>query len=179
MCGKAVKNHTVSSHTHCTWPPPQCEQFTRPCLGGSVGKESTCSAGDAGRRGFSPRAGSVLGESHGQRSLACCSPWNSKELDTTEWLMLFKNYLLIFGHAGSSLLWAGATLCCGLRASHCGGSPCLGARASVDVAHGLVSCGSQNLEHKLSSCSAWASLLHGRWDLPGPGIKPMSPALAR
>ena len=26
------------------------------------------------------------------------------ELDTTEWLMLFKNYLLIFGHAGSSLL---------------------------------------------------------------------------
>ena len=28
------------------------------------------------------------------------------------------------------------------------------------------------------SCGAWASLLRGLWDLPGSGIKPMSPALA-
>ena len=28
-----------------------------------------------------------------------------------------------------------------------------------------------------SSCGAWASLLQGMWDLPRPGIKPMSPAL--
>ena len=28
----------------------------------------------------------TLGESEGQESLACCSPWGRKELDTTEWL---------------------------------------------------------------------------------------------
>jgi len=33
------------------------------------------------------------------------------------------------------------------------------------------------LEHRLSSCGAWASLVHGMWDLPRPGIEPMSPAL--
>ena len=48
----------------------------------------------------------------------------------------------------------GATLCCGARASHCGGfSHCgaraLGARASVVVARGLSSCGSWALEHGL------------------------------
>ena len=31
--------------------------------------------------------------------------------------------------------------------------------------------------HKFSSC-AWAKLLHDLWDLPGPGIEPVSPALA-
>ena len=29
----------------------------------------------------------------------------------------------------------------------------------------------------LSGCSAWAYLPHSLWDLPGPGIKPTSPAL--
>ena len=62
------------------------------------------------------------------------------------------------------LWWAGATLrCCGW-ASHCGGFSCcraqaVGARASVVVAHGL-------------SCSAACG------NLPGLGLKPMSPALA-
>ena len=28
----------------------------------------------------------ALGVSDGQGSLACCSPWGRKELDTTEWL---------------------------------------------------------------------------------------------
>ena len=81
---------------------------------------------------------------------------------------------------------AGATLCCGARASHCGGFSCcgaqashcggfsccgaraLGARASVTVARRLSSCGrralerklsscgSRALEHSLSSCGAWA-----------------------
>ena len=27
-----------------------------------------------------------LGDSEGQGSLTCCSPWGCKELDTTEWL---------------------------------------------------------------------------------------------
>ena len=79
---------------------------------------------------------------------------------------------------------AGATLCCGARASHCGGFSCcgaraLGTRASVVVARRpqssrasvVIVCG-------LSSCGARAQLLCSMWDLPGPGIEPLSPALA-
>ena len=77
----------------------------------------------------------------------------------------------------------GATLRCGAQASHCGGFSCcgaraLGARASVVAARGLSSCGSRALERRLSSCGAWAWLLCGMWDLPGPGLKPVSPELA-
>ena len=45
-------------------------------------------------------------------------------------------------------------------------------------AHGLSTCGSQVLEHRLSSCGTRAQLLHAMWDLPGPGIEAVSPALA-
>ena len=31
---------------------------------------------------------------------------------------------------------------------------------------------------RLSDCGTWAQLLHGMWDLPGPGLEPVSPALA-
>ena len=51
-----------------------------------------------------------------------------------------------------------------------------GLQASVVVAHGLSSCDSQALEHRLF-CGAQASLLHGMWDLPRPGYEPMSLAL--
>ena len=108
-----------------------------------------------------------------------------------------------FGCVAFSLLCAGflqlrqvgATLCCGAQASHCSGFSCgaraLGTRASVVVAHGLSSCsvwalghsgfsscGARALERSLSSCGAQAQLLRGMWDLPRPGIKPVSPALA-
>ena len=43
---------------------------------------------------------------------------------------------------------------------------------------GFSSCGSQALERRLSSCGARASLLRGMWDLPGPGLEPVFPALA-
>ena len=106
--------------------------------------------------------------------------------------LFFKNfYFIFFDCVGSSLLRAGflqlwrarATLRCRVRASHCGGFSCcraqaLGAWASVVVARGLSSCGSRALECRLSSCGARAQLLHGTWDLPGPGLKPVSPALA-
>ena len=77
----------------------------------------------------------------------------------------------------------GATLCCGARASHCSGfSFCgawaLGTQASVVVARGLSSCGSWALQHWLSSCGTWAYLLNSMWDLPRPGVEPVSPALA-
>ena len=76
------------------------------------------------------------------------------------------------------LLIAVASLCCRAWA--------LGAQASVVVARGLQqlwhvgfsSCGSWALECRLSSCGAQAQLLHSMWDLPGPGLEPMSPALA-
>ena len=71
-------------------------------------------------------------------------------------LIILKIDLFIFGRVGSSLQRAGATLCCGVWASHCNGFSCcgtqaLGAQASVVVARGLSSCGSQALEHRLSS----------------------------
>ena len=44
-------------------------------------------------------------------------------------------------------------------------------------AHGLSRYGSRVLEHRLSSCGPRAQLLLGVWDLPGPGIEPVSPAL--
>ena len=55
----------------------------------------------------------------------------------------------------------GATLRCGVRASHCGGFSCcgawaLGVRASVVVTLGLSSCGSHALERRLSTCGARA-----------------------
>ena len=58
---------------------------------------------------------------------------------------------LVVASRGYSSLWC--------KASHCGGFSCcraraLGARASVVVACGLSSCGSQALERRLSSCGA-------------------------
>ena len=80
-------------------------------------------------------------------------------------------YLFIFGCVGSSLLRgvfpqlrrAGATLLCGARASHCGG-------------FSLRSTGSRRTG--FSSCGTQAQLLRSMWDLPRPGLKPVSPALA-
>ena len=100
-------------------------------------------------------------------------------------------YLFIYGCIASTLLRtgflqlqrAGAILHCGAQASHCSGFSCcrawaLGTQASVVVACGLSSCGSWALEHRLSSCGAPAQLLRGMWDLPRPGLEPVSPALA-
>ena len=66
---------------------------------------------------------------------------------------------------------AGATLLCGAWVSHCGGFACCGAQAVGTQASVVVAC-------RLSSCDARAQLLRGIWDLPGPGIEPVSPALA-
>ena len=53
-----------------------------------------------------------------------------------------------------------------------------GTQASVVVAHRLSSCGLRALEHRFSGCGARAQLLRSMWDLPGPGLEPVSPALA-
>ena len=71
---------------------------------------------------------------------------------------------------GYSLLQCAGFSCCGALA--------LGMQASVVVARGLSSCGSRVLECRLSSCGARAQLLRSMRDLPGPGLKPVPPALA-
>ena len=76
---------------------------------------------------------------------------------------------------GLSLRWLLLFQSTGSR--HAGFSSC-GTWASVVAARGLSSCGSQTLERRLSSCGARASLRRGMWDLPGPGLEPVSPALA-
>ena len=53
---------------------------------------------------------------------------------------------------------------CGERASPCGGFSCCCAQA--------LGC------RGFSSCGAWALLPRGMWNLPRPGIKPVSPSLA-
>ena len=74
-------------------------------------------------------------------------------------------------------------LCWGAQASHCSGFSCcrtqaVGVLASV-VAEGWRSnCGSRALGHWLSSCHMQAELLLTMWKLPGPGVEPMTPALA-
>ena len=70
--------------------------------------------------------------------------------------------------AGFSSRWP-LLSCCEARAK--------GTWASVVVARRLSSCGLRALEHRLSSCIR-AQLLCGMWDLPRPGLKPVSPALA-
>ena len=54
---------------------------------------------------------------------------------------------------------------------------------SLVLGHGsrgrsFSSCNSWVPGHRLSNCDAWASSLHGMWDLPTPGIKHAAPALA-
>ena len=50
---------------------------------------------------------------------------------------------------------------------------------STDSRHrGFSSCGTRALERRLSSCDAQAQLLHGMWDIPRPGLEPVSSALA-
>ena len=103
------------------------------------------------------------GKSLGQGSLVGYSPWGHKELDMTKRQSTIFCLFLVVLHlrccAGLSLV----VVSCGTKASHCGGFSCCRERA---------------LEHRLSSCGAGAQMLHGLWNLPRPGINPMSPALA-
>ena len=98
--------------------------------------------------------------------------------------------MFIFGSAGPLLLHRPFSGCCdrgllsrcGAGVSHCNGL-FFGERAlergdSVAAARGPGSYGPQALRNRLISCGAQTQWLHGMWDLPRPGIKPMSPALA-
>ena len=65
---------------------------------------------------------------------------------------------------------------CGAQASGYRGFSCSGAQALQCASS--RSCGSPALEKRLNSCGTQACLLRGMWNLPDPGIAPMSPALA-
>ena len=126
-----------------------------------------------------PRA---LAQREGSRFTVTCSA------DTPS---RFHQLGLTFGCAGLSLLlrWAflqlwrvGLLSSCCVWASHCNGFSCYGAQAvgewvSVVVAHGLSSCSSRALEHRLKSCGAWTQLLRSMLDPPTLGMEPMGPAL--
>ena len=80
--------------------------------------------------------------------------------------------LVIFGCAESSLLRASFLL---VAAS--GGCSLLRCAAfSLQWLLLLWSTGSRHVG--FHSCGSWAQLLRGMWDLPGPGLKPVAPALA-
>ena len=109
-------------------------------------------------------------------------PWINLFLFTV-FDVIVNEVVFLFFYKFIYLFLAELGLQCGARASHCSGFSCcgawtLGARASVVVAHGLSSCGSRALELRLSSCGSRAWLLCGMWDLPRPGLKPVSPVLA-
>ena len=79
-----------------------CNSLVSAFPDGSDGKESVCNAGDPGkipwRREWLPPPVFLLGEPHGQRSLAGCSLWSRKELDTTEHLTLYYSlHHILFG----------------------------------------------------------------------------------
>ena len=88
--------------------------------GGSVGKEFACNAGDSlqlRRPGFNPWVGKIWrrkwqptplflpGKSHGQKSLACYSPWCCKraghDLAAKKQQLMLRNSLLDITHAQS------------------------------------------------------------------------------
>ena len=88
-----------------------------------------------------------------------------KSLDPSH--SFFFIYLFIFGCIGS-LFW-----CAGFS------SRWLLLLQSTGCRHvGLRSCGSRAPEFRLGSCGTHAQLLCVMWDPPGPGLEPVSPALA-
>ena len=104
MCLTDVAGSPGASHSPAMSPPllfhrgraENPEVTDRVCsfpAAGASGKESACPCrrrrfhpwvGDPLEKEMVPTAGFLSGESHGQRSLAGCSPWGRKESDTTE-----------------------------------------------------------------------------------------------
>ena len=100
----------------------------------------------------------------GFMGLSCCAQASSSWVNGDSFLV-----------AMSGLLLRGLLSCCSEWASNCGGSSCRRAQAVGRL--GFTSCSSRAPENGVSSCGSWAQLSCGIWDLPGPGIKSMFPAL--
>ena len=97
-------------------------------------------------------------------------------------IFLLKCYCFLFSCAGTSLLHAGFSPV----AASGGYSRCVGFSLQQLLllwntgsrVRGLSTCCSLAPEHRFNSCGAWVYLIRGIWNLPRPGIEPMSPALA-
>ena len=88
-------------------------------------------------------------------------------------IIFLKNYLFIY----LWLCWVFVSVR-GLFSS-CGkqGPLFIAVRGPLTIAASLV--GEHRLQtRRLSNCGSRAQLLHGMWDLPRPGLEPVSPALA-
>ena len=62
----------------------------------------------------------------------------------------------------------------GVWASDCRGFSCCWAQALELI--GVISCSSRASGHRLNYCGPWAWFPQGLWNLPRPGIEPVSPA---
>ena len=116
----------------------------------------------------------------GCRKIESYSMWPFKTIYylTCVWLRRVVAAAVLFSRCGEQ----GLLSSCDAPAFHRGGLCCWGARALADGAsgvatHGLSSFSSQTLEHRLGRCGPRAELPRGMWDLPGPGIELVSPAL--
>ena len=93
--------------------------------------------------------------------------------------------LFIFGCAGSLLLHGLFSRCGGQALPFISGygfsfflqSRDAKARGLQQLWHLNPVAGVPGSEHRLDGCGTWAYLLCGMWDLPGPGIGPLFPAL--
>ena len=86
--------------------------------------------------------------------------------------LIFKNLFILFLSVLGLRFYARAFSSCGER-----GPLFITVRGPLTIAASLVA------EHRLqtcrlSSCGSQAQLLRGTWDLPRPGLEPVSPALA-
>ena len=94
-------------------------------------------------------------------------------------IYFYKFILFIFGCVGSSFR-ARAFSSCGKRGPlflAVWGPLFLAVRGPFTIAAPPVA-GHRLQTRRLSSCGSRAQLLHGMWDLPRPGLEPLSPALA-
>ena len=106
----------------------------------------------------------------------------SISIKITEIFKKYIFYLFTFGYVGSLLLYRLFSLVVanrgysvgakwGVRASHCRVFFCCGAWALGCVGSVVALLA---LQHRLSSCGAWALLLQSVWRFPGPGSEPTS-----
>ena len=82
---------------------------------------------------------------------------------------------LFCSHCEQGLLFVAVCGLLGLRSSGCRAGQGTAFRSSHVQAHQLLFSGPRG---RPSSCCVWSEQVYSKWDLPGPGIEPVSPALA-
>ena len=145
----------------------------------SVGKESACNAGDLGSI---PGSGRSPGEGNGNPLQDSCledpmgrGAWRATLHGVTRVGHDLTTKPPAAARGGYSLLQR--------VGSHCHGSPCRRAQLwdvspSVVKVRGLSSRSPLEFSRAGSVVAVWAQSLCRMWDLPGPGVKSVSPALA-